>query len=59
VRARAALPDQGQDDVGPRFERLPPAPDGPPDMAAMAAAAEAAGFEILGPPIEASPGRPR
>jgi quercetin dioxygenase-like cupin family protein len=29
---------------------LPPAADGPPDMAAMAAAAEAAGFEILGPP---------
>lgn len=29
---------------------LPPAPDGPPDMGAMAAAAEAAGFEILGPP---------
>jgi quercetin dioxygenase-like cupin family protein len=29
---------------------LPPAPDGPPDMARMAAAAADAGFEILGPP---------
>jgi quercetin dioxygenase-like cupin family protein len=29
---------------------LPPAPDGPPDMAAMAAAAADARFEILGPP---------
>ncbi len=33
----------------PRHE-LPPAPDGPPDMARMAAAAADAGFEILGPP---------
>jgi quercetin dioxygenase-like cupin family protein len=33
----------------PRRE-LPPVPTGPPDMAAMAAAAHDAGFEILGPP---------
>ncbi len=33
----------------PRHE-LPPAPEGPPDMARMAAAAADAGFEILGPP---------
>jgi quercetin dioxygenase-like cupin family protein len=31
-------------------DALPPAPDGPPDMARMAAAAAQAGFEILGPP---------
>lgn len=30
--------------------RLPPPPEGPPDMDAMARAAEDAGFEILGPP---------
>lgn len=29
---------------------LPPAPDGPPDMATMAPAAQDAGFDILGPP---------
>ncbi len=29
---------------------LPPPPDGPPDMEAMASAAAAARFEILGPP---------
>ncbi len=31
-------------------DALPPAPEGPPDMARMAAAAAQAGFEILGPP---------
>lgn len=35
---------------------LPPAPAGLPDMARMAAAAAAAGFELLGPPPFAAPG---
>ena len=29
---------------------LPPPPQGPPDMRALAAAAEQVGIEILGPP---------
>jgi quercetin dioxygenase-like cupin family protein len=32
---------------------LPPPPDGPPDMAAMAAAAHRYGCDILGPPLPA------
>lgn len=34
---------------------LPPPPEGPPDMEAMAAGAAEAGFEILGPPPFAAP----
>ena len=31
---------------------LPPAPDGPPDMAALVGAAREHGMEVLGPPLE-------
>ena len=37
---------------------LPPPLEGPPDMGAMAAAADAAGFEILGPPPFGAPTEP-